>query len=388
MAPAFPAWIRGTCSQIAPESRPPSKQWSYTNLNTKRLLLIFLFALGAILLSACSGTTFSNNWPGLAADEERAYISSGSFIYAVDVQTGAEVWRYPSEADSKLLFYAPPVITEDGQLLIGSAGQNHIFISLDPATGKETWAQPFGGAKGVWMAPPLVLNDVIYAPNTDGFLYILDMNGRQIADPLELGGALWSKPVTDGSLIYVTSLDHHLHFIDPARFALRESFNLGGAAPGSPAVGNDGVYVGSFASNIQFIAPQGERRVVAAADNWIWGTPALDGETLYYADLNGIVYSLDLSSGRQNWDKLQPDGPIVASPLVWEDQIYVAAESGSFLALDRDGKIVWERTPGGKIYTTPVISGDLILVAPYQADFALAAYDAAGRQAWTFTPQK
>lgn len=350
--------------------------------------MIALFALGAFLLSACSGATFSNNWPGLAADEERAYISSGSFIYAVNVQTGGEVWRYPAEADNKLLFYANPVITEDGQLLIGSAGQNHIFISLDPATGREKWAQPFSSAKGVWMASPLVLNDVIYAPNTDGFLYILDMNGRQIADPLELGGALWSKPVTDGSLIYVTSLDHHLHFIDPARFALTESLSLGGAAPGSPAVGNGGVYVGSFASNIQFITPGGEQQIAASAGNWVWGTPTLDGETLYYADLDGIIYSLDLPSGRQNWDKLQPDGPIVANPLVWEDQIYVAAESGSFLALDRSGKIVWERTPGGKIYTTPAISGDLILVAPYQADFALAAYDASGKQAWTFTPKK
>ncbi len=357
-------------------------------MKTKRLLLIFLLALGAFFLSACSGATFSNNWPGLAAHEGRAYIASGSFIYAVDVQTGAEVWRYPPEADSKLLFYANPVITENGQLLIGSAGQNHVFISLDPATGRETWAQPFSGAKGVWMAAPLVLNDVIYAPNTDGFLYLLDMQGRQIAEPLELGGALWSQPVTDGALVYVTSLDHHLHLIEPARFVLRKPFNLGGAAPGSPAVGNGGVYVGSFASNIQFITPEGERQVVAAADNWIWGTPALDGETLYYADLNGVVYSLDLPSGRQNWDKLQPDGPIVANPLVWGDQIYVAAESGSFLALDRDGKIVWERTLGGKIYTTPVVSGDLILVAPYQADFALAAYDAAGRQAWTFTPKK
>ncbi len=68
------------------------------------------------------------------------------------------------------------------------------------------------------------------------------------------------------------------------------------------------------------------------------------------------------------------------------DQIYVATEAGTLVALDRDGKTVWEKTVGGKIYTTPVLSGDLILVAPYQAEFVLAAYDADGKQAWTFTP--
>jgi outer membrane protein assembly factor BamB len=58
------------------------------------------------------------------------YVSSGSFIYAVDVQNGREVWRYPAEADSKLLFYATPVLTEDGQLLIGSAGGTHPSSAL------------------------------------------------------------------------------------------------------------------------------------------------------------------------------------------------------------------------------------------------------------------
>ena len=357
-------------------------------MKTKRLLLFFLLALGAIILSACSGRPLSNNWAGLAADAERAYVSSGSFIYAVDVQNGNEVWRYPTEADSKILFYGAPVLTDDGQLLIGSAGTNHPFLSLNPKTGKENWTESFMGAKGAWMASPLVLNETIYAPNTDGYLYILDLNGKQAADPIQLGGALWSTPSTDGTLLYVTSLDHHLHIIDPAQGMITGTIDLGGAAPGSPAIATDGAYIGSFASTVEFIQADGTHEPVATAGNWIWGTPVVNNDTLYYADLDGVVYSLDLASGNQNWDALQPDGPVVASPLVVEDQIYVATESGSFFALDRDGKIVWEKTPGGKIYTSPVVSGELILVAPYQAEVALVAFDAEGKQAWTFTPEQ
>ena len=357
-------------------------------MKTKRLLLFFLLALGAIILSACSGRPLSNNWSGLAADAQRAYISSGSFIYAVDVQNGKEVWQYPAEADNKLLFYATPILTADGQLLIGSAGTNHPFISLNPETGKENWTESFTGAKGAWMASPLILNETIYAPNTDGFLYTLDLSGKQVADPIELGGALWATPSTDGTFLYVTSLDHHLHVIDPVQRAINETIDLGGAAPGSPAIGADGVYIGSFASTVEFVQSNGQHEVIATADNWIWGTPALDGEMLYYADLDGIIYSLDIATGSQKWDALQPDGPVVASLLVANDQIYVATESGPFFALDRDGKIIWEKTLGGKIYTSPVISGDLILVAPYQAEFSLAAFDAEGKQAWTFTPEK
>lgn len=357
-------------------------------MNTKKLTLFFLLIIGAFIISACTGQPLTNNFPGLAADNERAYISTGSFIYAVDLQTGNEVWRYPESADSEFLYYANPVLTEDGQLLIGSAGTNHAFISLDPATGNEKWAEPFSGAKGAWIASPLVFNQTIYAPNTDGYLYILDLNGKQIADPILLGGALWSAPVTDGTYIYINSLDHHLHILDPKAGELAAPINLGGAAPDSPVIGNAGVYAGSFSSDIKFITPNGQSDVIASASNWIWGTPALDNQTLYYADLSGNIFSLDLTTNRQNWDSLQPDGPITASPLVVGEQIYVATEAGSFIALDRDGKIVWEKTPGGKIYTTPVFANDLILVAPYQADFALAAYDAEGKQAWTFTPNK
>jgi len=358
-------------------------------LNMKKLTLMLLLALSTLILSACTGQIAVNNWPGLAADLDRAYLSAGSHIYAVDLKTGKEVWRYPAEADSKHIYFARPVLTSDGQLLIGSEGTNHAFVSIDPETGKDNWVDPFSGVKAAWVASPLVLNDRIYAPNSDGYIYILDMQGKPAGDPLEIGGALWSAPATDGTLLYITSLDHHLHVIDPAGSTLNDPIKLGGAAPSSPVVTKEGAYVGSFASKIEFVSSTGEHEVITEASNWIWGTPALDDETLYYADLNGSIYSFDLPSSKQNWGDVKPNGPIVASLLIDGDQIYVATEAGTLVALDRDAKTVWEKEVGGKIYTTPVASADLILVAPYQQDeFLLAAYDAEGKQAWTFTPAK
>lgn len=359
-------------------------------MNMRKISLLSLLVLGAFVLSACTGQAAVNTWPGLAADAERAYLSTGSAIYAVDLKTGKEVWHYPESGDAKHVYFATPVLTEDGQLLIGSQGTENAFVSINAATGKENWAEPFAGAKGIWVASPLVFNNRIYAPNTDGFLYILDMEGKPAADPIELGGALWSAPSTDGKLLYVVSLDHHLHVIDPETNTLTKPVDIGGAIPNSPFVTEDGAYVGSFASNIQFVTPNGKSEVLAEATNWVWGTPVLDGETLYYADLDGNVFSFDTVSGKQNWSEKKLDGPIVASPLVLSDQIYFATEEGKVFALDKKAAIVWDKEPGGEdanIYTTPVAAGDLILVAPYKGDVLLAAYDAAGKQAWTFTPE-
>jgi outer membrane protein assembly factor BamB len=358
-------------------------------LNTKRLILISLLVLMGLALSACGRTPISANWPGLAADAERAYVASGSFIYAVDLKSGREVWRYPAEANNALHYYANPVLTSDGQLLIGSAGTNHAFVSIDPVSGKDTWAAPFTGAKGAWIAPPLELNGLIYAPNTDGIVYILKLDGTFV-DSVEIGGALWSPPVASGDRIYVASLDHHLHVIDPADPQSFKTADLEGAIPGGPTADEQGVYVGTFAARVEFVSAGGDRQTLTEPEGWVWGAPSLEGKTLYYADLEGNVYSFDLAGKDQNWPTIKPDGPIVASPLVVGDRIIVATEAGTVVALDRDGKRVWpnDYATGGKIYTTPVLSGDLILVAPYQAQFTLAALDADGKEAWTFTPAK
>jgi outer membrane protein assembly factor BamB len=126
---------------------------------------------------------------------------------------------------------------------------------------------------------------------------------------------------------------------------------------------------------------------VLDAENWVWSTPSLDGDTLYFGDVDGNIYAFNTSTGQLNWNPVKPDGPVTASPLVREDHILIATESGSIFALGRDGKVLWQEEVGGKIYTTPIAAGDLTIVAPLETEFYLAALDLNGRQVWTFTPE-
>lgn len=353
----------------------------------KRFALIMFLLLAALLLSSCasSAARSGTSWPGLAADADNVYIADSAYVYAVTLNTGKELWRYPEKASSANVFFAPPVLTEDGQLLVGSEGNNHALYSIDPKTGKEKWAGPFSAAKDRWIASPLVYNNTIYAPNADGNLYIISMDG-QLVQTVELGGALWSAPVTDGKYIYITSLDHHFRAIDIASRKVVQDIDLGGAIPGGPTVGTAGVYVGSLSKKLEIIT-NGNHRVLAEIPNWIWSGPVLDGQTLYYADLDGNVYSFDTAGEKQNWS-VKLDGAVVASPLVVGDQIIVATEAGSVTSLDKDGKNVWTHAVGGKIYSNIVTSGELILVSPLSADFHIAALDLDGKLVWSFTPEK
>jgi outer membrane protein assembly factor BamB len=359
----------------------------------KRFLLISLVLLGAVLLSACAGSTNTSSWPGLAADSKTAYLANGSYIYAVRLSDGAKTWQYPAKSGTQL-FYADPVLTADRQLLVASAGRDNELTSLDPATGQQKWAAPFVG-KDRWVAAPLVVGDTIYAANNDGTLYALKLATGEKVWSLFLGRELWGAPVTNGKLIFVTSLDHFLYAVDPQAQKIAWKVDLGGSIPGSPAVSSDGttLYVGSFAKKIFAVdVTTGSVRWTADTKDWVWNAPVLGGDSLFATDISGNVYSLGAPNGKNAWPALQPDGPITGSPLVLTgstsqsgDTTLVTTESGSLFAFDANGVKMWDVSVGGKIYTSPVAAGDVIVVAPLNTDFLLAAVSRDGKLLWKFT---
>ena len=342
----------------------------------KRLTLISFVLLGAIVLSACSSSaTRGTSWPGLAADANNAYLANGQFIYAARLSDGSKLWQYPDKGGAQQ-FFATPLLTPDGQLIVGSAGTDQGLISLDPATGKEKWSAPFTGAKDRWIASPLAINDTLYAPNNDGSLYALKLATGQLLWSLSIGHPLWGAPVTDGKLIFLTSLDHFLYAIDPQSQKIVWKTDLGGSAAGSPVLSADQttLYVGSFGSKFSQSTPRMVRvRWTANTNAWVWSDPVINGSTIYITDINGQVYSLDASSGKNSWANITPDGPITGSPLLTTDGVIVTTESGSVYSLDHNGKVLWSTALGGKIYTAPVASGNLVLVAPLGAQYLLYA---------------
>jgi hypothetical protein len=67
--------------------------------------------------------------------------------------------------------------------------------------------------------------------------------------------------------------------------------------------------------------------------------------------------------------------------------VYVT-EKGLIQSRDKNGSSKWQGTiENAKLYTAPLLAGDVILIAPMNAKFLLAAYDLNGAQKWTFAPK-
>jgi len=376
---------------------------------SKKLILFTLVVVIASLLSGCAtGAVRGTSWPGLATDGDVAYLADGAYLYAVNLKDGKELWQFSSKPKVRPFlniggkpapsFIATPAITSDGLIIVGSASNNYTLYAIDPKnidpdTKEPVAAWTFTGAEDHWIATPLIIEDLLFAPNSDGNLYIFDLSdgqtNKQPMKVIELGGRLWGQPVTDGQRVYVTSLDHKVFAIEKDSYKIAWDEDLGSAIPSAPVLAEDGsLYLGSFNSQLEKFDPaSGNHRTVEKTNGRVWGTPSLVENNLYFGDLSGNFYSFNIEEGKYNWAPIQPDAAITASPLMLNDMFLVATESGSIYEVDKEGHSKLWSQPGGKIYTTPVLAGDLVLVSPLGADGYLYAYDLNGHLAWP-TPFK
>ena len=355
-------------------------------------LTIGIIVTGALLSACTGGAGIASSWPGVLADSasETVYLARSAQVYAVNLTNGAEKWRFPVKADNKISFFAPPVLSEDGQLIQG--GYDHLVYSLNPQNGQQNWT--FDKATDKYIGPALADGASLYVPNTSGALFALNTSGS-LRWTFSTNHALWAKPLTDGSQIFVASMDHFVYALDPETGKQTwKTGDMGGAIVSSFAFDPQGVlYVGTIGADFSAIdSSSGKTLWQTPTKGWIWSKPVMQEGTLFIADQDGNVFALDAKNGAIRWQIRPDDGPnrgILSTPVVVDKTLYFASQAGILYAVDTaTGAPLWNKTIGGKIYSDLILSGETILVAPLEFDAALLALDLQGNIRWTFTPAK
>lgn len=364
-------------------------------MKLNRVFFLVFVATMAVFLTAC-GAAPASNWPGLASDGTHVYLASGQYVYNLLLGDGTEVAtqtadgpvpaRFPLKAEGTKSFYAAPALTSDGQLLIGSAATGeHTFYSIDPITGSVKWT--FLGVKNPWLAGALVLNDNIYAPAGDGNLYSFTLAGQKRWEFPASKNNLWTVPVTDGKLIYVVTIDHEVIAISPeGKKVWAKKLDTG--IVGAPGLASNTLFVGTLSGNLYALdTATGSQKWLKMLEGGIWGAPVSDGQTVYVGTVlskKGKFYALNASNGQILWSK-DDEGSIAAGALLTADQVVYVTEAGKIQSLDKNGSPKWQVIiENAKLYTPPLLAGNVILIAPMNANFLLVAYDLTGVQKWTF----
>jgi outer membrane protein assembly factor BamB len=403
---------------------PPLRRWP---------VLVILLTLSTVVTGCASSRPgfAGSSWPGILTTDDTIYVAFATQVYAIDRDSGEQLWAFPPEPSSQMTFFAPPVLGE-GVLVVGD--YNGVLYGLDPTNGRKSWDfAPTNEARflgllrysqfGRFVAGALIEGDTVYVGSADGNLYALDVRSGEEKWRFRAGNEIWSTPLLADGTLYITSLDHHLYAIDPTNGDEVWHYEAGGAIASTPVMHDGTLYFAAFDNLVYALDAQTQEVVwTYPTENWVFSSPAFTDGRLIVADLNGNVYCLMAESGEVCWQfKTEaetpmvgppPVAPVVGPPVIVGDAVYFTSGDKSkniyanIYALDLESgeeraKITVENKftnrfiffttgtseRGVPLYAPPVPLGDLILIGFNQGNFILRAYSPETWQAeWSFPP--
>ncbi len=354
----------------------------------KRIFVVALLLLTlALVLTGCSSATGTavNTWGGAAVDESMVYYASGSQVLAL-ADSGLNYtvrWTYPEKANATRLFMAEPLVVGE-QLILGDYGSN--LTSISTRDGAENWQ--FADATGRYIDSPLLVGELLIAPNADNTVYAVDLEGNLVWKFIG-GGAFWARPATDGKLVFLPSLNHSLYAIDIETGKKVWEADLKSPLAARPLFADGIVYLGNLTGEFYAVdAADGSIKWTQKVSGGVWAQPVLLADTLYFGDQNGKMNLLSAADGKITAE-IDAGSAILGSGAVVPDGILFGTESGKIILFDSEGKSRPLLTlESGSIYSNIIVSGERMVVLAYKGSKPLIALDLDGNEAWFYSTKK
>lgn len=309
--------------------------------------------------------------------------ASDGKLYAISTSNGELRWQYDAGAAP---ITASPIVVGD-QLYFGN-GLGSIF-GLNALTGRplrET-AELFKAQDAI-VGTPAYSDGFLYFLSRDQYAYSMDLTralapqeGRRARRVIRWSSSLsappaFSSPVIRDDMIYIVDGDN-LRALTSTRGRRRWTFSADGAISNTPAVTDQGIFfstrTGTFYSldlsgkeqwKTEMAGPSYSSPVVARVATPTDASPNHYG--VFVGSNRGFVYGFDTGFGTASKEddgvplwiyKVRPADPatttqmnVVASPVIFNNRLYVLADDGSLLGFGSDAPdsappLVWGELP-------------------------------------------
>ncbi|MDD5598930.1 MAG: PQQ-binding-like beta-propeller repeat protein [Victivallaceae bacterium] len=228
----------------------------------------------------------------------KLYINGFS---AFDSETGRRIWHSPVKPKVPGYLCSPAV--SNGKIYVSFTGWNNPLFCLDAQNGDVIWQ-----SKVMIQSPPLVSSTLVYAAGEYGMVYALDAQDGKVVWQKKVG-AHWmvACPVLSGDLLYVSCPEEG------------KIIALDVRAKGAP--------VWEFQTGRALVSPSGYRR----GGSQIVSSPAVSGEIIYLAAVDGFLYALNKKNGKKLWS-YNLGAPAFSAPVVSGKMLYVLTYDGNIFA--------------------------------------------------------
>jgi len=299
------------------------------------------------------GNKFDNNPAAPIVADGTVYFASGDHVYAVDLATGVEKWKYPREQALGGSVKATPAIN-NGNLYFGATDGNLYCLNAD--TGAFQWAYQ---TRGAIRCPPVILDRTVYAGSDDNSLYAISEGTgdllwkRQLRDDVAIGVAIGS------GMAVVSCMDGNMYGINANSGKVRwPPFRLSVAPTDSSPVISDTITV-MAAGNAMFglSTRSGQQRWQINLNGEVAATPAVFGHDVYVPLRDKKLYAYTVN-GRQpslKWTAPADLGFVpMSTPVVAGDVVWVTGQRGVVAGYSLvDGSLKWRYTCSPSPVTAP-----------------------------------
>src|SRR3989441_10307827 len=266
------------------------------------------------------------------------YVASrnGGILYALNEQTGSEVWG----RGSLNYFIASSPAIADGKVFYGNwcasgCFQFGQFVAVDVSTGAVVWANATLPSSSVSSSPAVDSGRVFFGLDDGSVTALNETNGKAIwrvvpAAAVTIRNAL---AIAYGRAYIGTATKFAA--LDEITGATAWSFNTGNSNSTSAAVSNGVVYFGTGKGNVYAVnATTGVQKWVATTGASVSSSPALSlGSNMILAGSNDhYLYALNATSGVRLWRYLTA-APIWSSPAIADGRAFFGSDDYNVYAL-------------------------------------------------------
>ena len=219
--------------------------------------------------------------------EDRVFIATDHVVYALGLQTGELIWKVATGNEGA--FMGAPAY--DNGVIYTTGGK--LLFALDSETGKEVWRVE----KDAMFLGLAVANQHVYVGNWDLHLYAFDQSTGKEHWKFKGKGEFWSAPAVNGDMVYAGNIDQYVYALNTQTGELLWSYKTGGDAVSEPLIADGVVYV----SDSSHLFPRGPRHLYAldaltGKELWVFESvstflpaPALGNGVIYITSTGEVL---------------------------------------------------------------------------------------------------
>lgn len=251
----------------------------------------------------------------------------------------------------------------------------------------------FSSADG-WLSAAAIVGDRVYAPALEGQLYCLDRNtGKEIwryrsidsPDPKKFAPGFKAAPLVAGDMVYVGDEDGVLHAVASADGQLKWKFVTGAEIAGCVSRFEDKLLLSSHDSFLYCLSDTGTELWKFQTQDMVNCSPAVADHFTFLAGCDGHLRVIDLTTHTEVRG-VPMESPLIASPAIVGDQLYVGTHSGEVVSINwRAGEVTW-RYKGKRdmpYHASAAVTDDIVVVGSHDKHLH-AVNRQTGEGLWTF----